>query len=64
MTPQTLAAAADAPHHPALRWYPINGEALQHRRHSTVDATACGLPGPLSIAESTDGRCLTCFPTA
>jgi hypothetical protein len=65
MTTATMTAAIEAPFHPALRWYPANGEALQHRRSvSDVDATACGLAGPLMLAETTDGRCLHCFPKA
>lgn len=65
MTPATVEAAIEAPTHPALRWYPVNGEALQHRRQSGAadSPTWCGLAGPLSLAETTDGRCLLCYPT-
>lgn len=57
----TIEAAIEAPTHPALRWTPaLAGSPMQHRR-GHGDATACGLPGPLTLAETTDARCPDCF---
>lgn len=62
MTTAMLEAAFKAPRHPALRWTPIiDGPRRQHRRGDHGD-TACGLAGPLTLAESTDARCPDCFP--
>lgn len=59
VTPTLLLAAADAPDHPALRWRPLEGAELQHRRAGAQ--TACGLLGPLGLAESDWGRCPACY---
>ncbi|MEQ7008334.1 hypothetical protein ABN028_19355 [Actinopolymorpha sp. B17G11] len=51
------AAAKLAPNHPALRWWPAN-DAHQHRRSpGGEDTTACGMPGPLFLADATAPRC-------
>ena len=54
-------AASMAPNHPALRWTPVwNPDARgQHRRDG--EGTACGLAGPLTLAEPDDKRCPDCF---
>jgi hypothetical protein len=52
--------AEQAPQHPALRW---NGGAgpLAHRR-ARDGATACGIPGPLTLADLDDAYCPICYP--
>lgn len=61
MTPTTFEAAIRAPMHPALRWTPIfAGNEHQHRRTS-AGHTACGLPGPLTLAETTLPHCDRCW---
>lgn len=64
MSPATLEAAIVAPAHPALRWRPaLYDDGLQHGRSvDQVDATRCGLIGPLTLAETTAGYCPTCYP--
>ena len=62
-SPAVARAARQAPNHPALRWTPrwrpdVRG---QHRRVAN-DETACGLAGPLVLAEATDVRCAACYP--
>lgn len=57
-----LLAAIDSPLHPALRWTPIgSGTPRQHRRTAIGD-TACGVAGPVTLAETSDPYCPSCFP--
>ena len=57
MSPATFEAAIKAPMHPALRWTPVfAGHEAQHRRTPGGD-TACGLPGPLTLADLTAQFC-------
>lgn len=67
MTPRTLEVSALAPAHPSLRWRPVGGIERQHRRahHIAKDETprtACGLPGPLVVADGEADYCPECFP--
>lgn len=58
LTATTFDAACRAPMHPSFRWTPVlgDGPARQHRR--TEDGnTACGLLGPLNLADGTEERC-------
>lgn len=47
--------------HPALRWMTSETPGLAHRRRREGD-TACGLDGPLVLAELDTERCAVCYP--
>lgn len=47
--------------HPALRWLARRGNAQAHRRHPG-GSTACGLPGPLILADKSFPFCPVCYP--
>lgn len=62
MTTTTVLAAAQAPMHPALRWTPLLSDDTRQHRRTQAGNTACGLYGPLVLADPTDGHCPDCFP--
>ena len=61
MTPATIEAAIKAPMHPALRWRPVLLEGDKQHRRGAGDHTACGLPGPLTLAEADLDYCTACY---
>lgn len=64
-TATAVLAAGTSPAHPAFRWTPLDGAETQHRRRPGLEETACGLVGPLLLADTTAPRCTAgCWPEA